>query len=127
MGNSLFFEGKENACRKMKDVLQIFTHKIPNLKIAPLAEPGQNDCMSVDASLNLGGRDCFMSDLKWKTMKQRREGEEFLDRIDTKVVSRSAGIKMPRGKEMLNPLKVFVGSSCRGDSDLGRSDTPDTV
>lgn len=40
---------------------------------------------------------------------QSREGEALFDREDTKTVSRSAGIKMPRGKEMLNPLKVFVG------------------
>lgn len=82
--------------------------------------------MPADASLTLGGRDRFMPDLKGKTMKQmqRREGEELFDREDTKVASRSAGTKMPRGKEMLNPLKVFVGSSCReGDSDLRRSDT----
>lgn len=59
-----------------------------------------------------------------ETDAEEREGEELLDREDTKVVSRSAGIKMPRGEEMLNPLKVFVGSSCwEGDSDLGRSDT----
>lgn len=87
----------------MKDMLQIFTNKNPQLRntSSGRTRPEMTPYVCGCFPLTLGGRDCFMSDLKWKTTNQtrRRAGEELLDRADTEVVSRSAGIKMPLGKK----------------------------
>lgn len=75
--------------------------------------------MSAAVPLTLGGMRLMglnrpATDLKQKTMKQMHggEGEELLHKEDTEVVCRLLK-KKPGGTETLNPLKVFVDSSCR--------------